>query len=249
MRNLTVPEVADSAPGFALDILDPATRSEVAAHLIRCDGCRETVTSMQCSAAELLDLGGPAGWASEPWAPEAGAQGGWAQEGWAQEGWAQEGWPPTEAASGYLMEPSWPGDRAPARSARRRFRMAVTIATAALLVVGTTLGPELEQAAGHPERPSATIALTASGVTVGAVAIYTGRVEAIDISVRNLPESGTMEVVVVDGSGTATEIGRIEVVARRGDWLGPPGPNPRQLRTVVIVDSQRRQIASASLAS
>lgn len=61
MRDLTCTEVAESAPGFALDILDPQVRARVAAHLIRCPECRRSVTDMEESAAELLDLdGGPA---------------------------------------------------------------------------------------------------------------------------------------------------------------------------------------------
>lgn len=63
MRDLTCIEVADSAPGFALDILEPETRARVAAHLIRCPECRRTVTDMEDSAAELLGLdGSPAAW-------------------------------------------------------------------------------------------------------------------------------------------------------------------------------------------
>lgn len=58
MHDLTCSEVFDAAPQFALDILETSRRAEVAAHLIRCSGCRDTVTGMQASAAELLDLDG-----------------------------------------------------------------------------------------------------------------------------------------------------------------------------------------------
>ncbi|HET9076630.1 MAG TPA: hypothetical protein VFN68_06845 [Acidimicrobiales bacterium] len=58
MHDLTCAEVLDAAPPFALDILEPSRRSLVAAHLIRCPECRDTVTGMQASAAALLDLDG-----------------------------------------------------------------------------------------------------------------------------------------------------------------------------------------------
>lgn len=67
MHELTCTEVADSAPSFALDILEPQVRARVAAHLIRCPGCRQTVTDMEESAAELLDLDARAGWDEPEW--------------------------------------------------------------------------------------------------------------------------------------------------------------------------------------
>ena len=53
---MTCAEVDDSAPGYALDILDPSHRSSVASHLLRCGRCRETVSRTQASADQLLDL-------------------------------------------------------------------------------------------------------------------------------------------------------------------------------------------------
>lgn len=67
MRDLTCLEVADSAPGFALDILEPEKRAWVAAHLIRCPECRRAVTDMEESAAELLDIEGQDPWTDEDW--------------------------------------------------------------------------------------------------------------------------------------------------------------------------------------
>ena len=65
MHDLTCVEVVDSAPGFALDILEPRTRARVAAHLIRCPECRQAVTEMEESAAQLLDLDGSPEWEAE----------------------------------------------------------------------------------------------------------------------------------------------------------------------------------------
>lgn len=225
---MTCPEVADSAPGFALDILDPATRAKVAAHLIRCDECRETVTSMQCSAAELLDLTGPTDWDPPAWTAAS---------------WSPE-WDDDD-----LDQTGWPDRRRGVRPGRRRFRTVVTMAAAALLIVGSTFGPELEQAASHPETATDTVELTASGVAVGTVRLFTGRVQAIDVSVRHLPESGTMDVVVVDRTGLATAVGRIEVARSRGAWLGHPQLSLAALTDLLLVDSGHRQVAAAALVS
>src|SRR5438270_10969976 len=49
-------EVRDTAAEFALDILGPAERSAVAAHILRCPECRAEVESMGETAGRLLDL-------------------------------------------------------------------------------------------------------------------------------------------------------------------------------------------------
>jgi len=56
VHDLTCDEVRDAAPPFALDILEPSERADVAAHLVRCPTCRQEVTAMQESATRLLDL-------------------------------------------------------------------------------------------------------------------------------------------------------------------------------------------------
>ena len=46
MTDLTCAEVREAAAEFALDILEPAERSALAAHLLRCPACREEVDAM-----------------------------------------------------------------------------------------------------------------------------------------------------------------------------------------------------------
>ena len=217
MRDLTCVEVNDSAPGFALDILEPDARARIAAHLIRCSGCRETVTGMQDSAARLLDLreGEESGWDAPPW-PE-----------W--QDWSDEAEGPA------------------ARPARRRLRVVVTIAAAALLIVGTTLGPEIEQAASTPEKPVATAVLLAGSQPVGAVDVYAGRIPAVDVHLQGLPESGRLDVVLVSRDGTARQIGTVRVSSGRTAWVGPDPVARAELTGVVLVDSGRHEVAAASV--
>jgi hypothetical protein len=238
VRDLTCPEVTDSAPGFALDILDATTRAQIAAHLIRCNDCRQTVTSMQCSAAELLDLGAPADRSPAERSPSERAPAEWPPPEWTTEEWLPDDFEQT----------GWPDRESQVRPARRRFRTVMTMAAAALLLMGSTFGPELEQLASHTEKPTVVADLTAAGAAVGTVRLFTGRLQAIDVSVRNLPESGTMDVVVVDKTGMATTVGRMEVARSRGAWLGHPPLALTGLTNLLLVDSQRRQIAAAALA-
>jgi hypothetical protein len=56
MRDMTCSEVHDAAAEYAFDIIEPSERAAVAAHLIRCPGCRLEVDSMEESAHQLLDL-------------------------------------------------------------------------------------------------------------------------------------------------------------------------------------------------
>jgi anti-sigma factor RsiW len=56
MTEPTCAEVRDAAAEFALDILEPAERAAVAAHLLRCPACREEVDSMVSVGARLIEL-------------------------------------------------------------------------------------------------------------------------------------------------------------------------------------------------
>jgi hypothetical protein len=209
VSDLTCREVADSAPGFALDILDPSARAQVAAHLIRCAGCRETVTGMQDSAARLLDLG--AGWGEE-----------------------------TEW-------PDWPeqADLPPVRPARRRLRLVTTMAAVAVLLVGTTLGPEIEQAASTSERPVATAVIMSGGQAVGSVHLYGGPVPAIGIQVTHLPVAGPLNVLLVSRDGRSHRLGRLQLAGGAGSWVGPDPVPAAEVNGLALVDGTGNDVAFA----
>jgi hypothetical protein len=201
-------DVADSAPAFALDILEPAARARVAAHLIRCSDCRDTVTGMQDSAARLLDLGQP-----------------WTDDAWADDPDSDDHRPP-----------------------RRRLRVVLSLAAAALLLVGSTLGPELETAARNPGNPVATAVLLSGGQPVGAVRFFAGANSGIELEARGLPGKGSISVVLLTREGTAQQIGRLVVSRGQAGWFGADPVAVSDVEGIVLVDSGRNQIASAALA-
>lgn len=211
MHELTCVEVFDAAPQFALDILEPSRRSEVAAHLIRCEGCRDTVTGMQASAAELLDLDG-ADWRRIP-----------------------------------VMEPGVEA-AAPLRPGRRRFRLVVTMAAAAALMMGSALGPEIEAAASHHRpAPTARADLLDGSVTVGYVDFYAGRQPALDVQVLEGPSSGRVVFESLNLDGTVTPLGSFGLYDGRGYWSRTRPLDVGRVSSLALVDAQGRVLASASL--
>lgn len=205
MHDLTCLEVEDSAPGFALDILAPEQRARVAAHLLRCDDCRRTVSDMQESAADLLDLG----------------------PGWEQPEWTDD--------DGYPV----------VRPGRRRFRVAVSLAAAAVLFVGSTFGPEISLA-GHPgQKPVASALLLAGDQAVGVVHFYANRAD-IDLQVDHLPADGQLNVVVNLSDGTARTVGRVLVDHGRGAWAGTNPVRTATMTGVAILDASYHPVASAT---
>lgn len=208
MGDLTCDEVADSAPAFALDILEPEMRARVAAHLIRCPACRRTVTEMQESAADLLGVVG--------------------------------GTEPDERDCPAVY------DAFDVRPVRRRFRMVVSMAAAAMLLVGTTFGPELAQRPGPPGTLVGTGVLVAGDQTVGRVQFYAGRTPVIEVQAESLPTSGTLGVVLTYSDGTASRIGQIEVTGGHATWVGAEPPGRTNISSVILVDSTSHQVASAA---
>lgn len=216
MHDLTCAEVFESAPQFALDILEPGRRADVAAHLIRCGGCRQVVTGMQESAAALLDLDG-ADWSRAP-AP---------------------------------ITPLLPPDRGvpvlPSAPARRRFRLVVTMAAAALLMVGSTLGPEIAAATRHGPAPTARVQLLDGGRPVGVVNFYTGRAPALDLEIVDAAARGQVTFEAVNPDGTVTRLGAFPVEAGRGYWAMSGTLDVSRVSSLLVVDGQGRVLASAVL--
>ncbi len=224
MHDLTCSEVFDAAPQFALDILETSRRAEVAAHLIRCSGCRDTVTGMQASAAELLDLDG-ADWRQVPRAPV------------------------LEPVAGAPSSEPVPGAPVPVRPGRRRLRLVVTMAAAAALMVGSALGPELEAAANrHRPAPTARADLLDGAVTVGYVDFYSGRTPALDVQVLHGPASGQVVFETFNLDGTVSRLGSIDLYQGRGYWSLARPLDLSAVSSLALADGQGRVLASASLA-
>lgn len=222
MGDLTCDEVNDAAAGYALDILDSAQRASVAAHLVRCGVCRETVTRTQSSAAELLALDGT----------DDRSEGlPWADRSWSDSPWDDDDWAP---AGGHQVT-----------SGRRRFRAVMTMAAVAVLFVGTTFGPEIEQSARPTERPVATGVLLADDQPVGTVNVYGGHPPVIEIEADHLPASGTVGYEVLGGDGTVLEVGRFTVYRGQASWAGRVDEG--QPYRVMLVDHTGTVVATATV--
>ena len=229
MHDLTCAEVFDSAPQFALDILEPGRRSDVAAHLIRCGSCRETVTGMQESAAALLDLDG-ADWSCSP-IPAPGP--------------APE--PPPAIGSHPAAWSSTATPAVPPAQARRRFRLVVTVAAAALLMVGSTFGPEIAAATHHGPVPVARAQLWDGTRSVGVVNFYSGRSPALDLQILDQTARGQVLFETVNLDGTVTRLGAFALDNGRGYWAMADPIDVGRVSSLMLVDGQGRVLASASL--
>lgn len=216
---MTCDEVLDSAPQFALDILEPGRRSEVAAHLIRCSGCRAEVTDMQESAAALLDLDG-ADWNR-----------------------------PLPFDEPLPLDEPWPAASGPIRPGRRRLRVVVTLAAAALLMVGSTLGPELEATSSRPPTPVARAQLLDGTRPVGFVDFYSGTRPALELQVTGVSGKGQVVAETINVDGTVTRLGSFVVSDGRGYWALGSSIDLTRVSSLMVVDEQGRVLASASFAA
>lgn len=233
MGDFSCRDVSDSAPAFALDILEPTARARVAAHLIRCPDCRETVSGMQDSAARLLDL-------DEPWAES---------DMWGAYGRDDDRLADRPFDDGPYDDAPFDDGSFDDRPPRRRLRVALSLAAATVLLVGSTLGPELEQAARTPANPVASAVLLAAGQPVGAVRFYTGTNAGVEVEVRGLPGKGSMSVVLVTREGSSRRIGQMVVSKGQAGWFGADPVALTDIEGVVLLDSKSNQVASADLSN
>ena len=208
MQYLTCDQVHDAAAGFALDILDPARRAEVLAHLEYCTECRDEVAGMQLSAAQLLDISG-----QDPWGPEA---------------WADD----------HDIE---------VRPARRRLRVMLSMAAVVVLLVGTTLGPEIAQSARSTAIPTEQSPLMSNNEAVGSVLIYAGHSPLVEVAVNNLANAREITCELVTTTGTIVKLGSFKLYKGRGAWLGTPHESPQQIASILLLDQAGRQRAEAVL--
>ena len=217
---MTCAEVDDSAPGYALDILDPSHRSLVASHILRCRRCRDTVSRTQASADELLGFGpdaGPGPLGPDPVGPD-----------------PADSWDDPD----YWVRP------------RRRMRVAATMAAVVALLVGTTLGPELEAASRPTPVPILDVALMADRATVGSVRMYAGQPPILQIDVTNLDGGGarmTLQADLVDASGRLEAFGSFRLTHGRGGWASTEPRDMPHPKSLILADTSGRVLAQAAL--
>lgn len=214
---MTCAEVDDSAPGYALDILDPGRRQSVASHLLRCGRCRETVSRTQESADRLLDIGADR---ADP-----------------------------ELMNTEPLPDDWfvDAETDAVRPPRRRLRAAATMAAVMVLVVGTTLGPEIEQATRSVPKPTLAVPLMTAAGTVGSVRIYPGQPPVVQVDVTDLPGSGTLRADLVDAAGRVESLGQFRLAGGRAGWASTEPRDMTHPKSLILADSAGRVLASAAL--
>ncbi len=132
---------------------------------------------------------------------------------------------------------------------RSRLRMVVTIAAAGLLIVGTTLGPELSQASSARAVPIAqTPLLSANGSTLGYVYIFAGNSHEIEVRVLGVEGVSRLLVELLGSGGNEINAGQFSVVSGHGAWAESMSSHASKLAEVVVLDTSGRQVASAMVA-
>lgn len=130
--------------------------------------------------------------------------------------------------------------------ARKRFRVVTTLAAAAVLMLGSTLGSTLVQTTAG-KTPVASAELLQNGQAVGVVAFYAGTRPSVVLEVKGLTASGkvTFEVQAVDGS--VTRLGDFKLYSGAGSWASSARLNPGKLSAVALIDAQGHVVAQASV--
>jgi hypothetical protein len=221
VRELTCAEIDESAPAYALDILDAGRRSLVASHLLRCGRCREMMSTTQVSADRLLDVDSSFE-RGTPYVRDSRFAGGSPLEEWAH------------------SEPDW----APPR---RRLRVAAAVFSVVALMVGTTLGPELEGAARPKPVPTLAVPLVEGSTSVGSVRVYAGQPPILEIEVTGLGGRQTLHVDLIDNLGHVEPFGSLRVVGGRADWASTEPRDMPSPKSLVLSDSSGKVLAQAFL--
>ncbi len=219
MRKMSCEEVHEAIPQFALDILPSGIRALVASHLLRCPTCRIEMAGAQKSAAELL--AGPIP----------------SYDSGDEEDYYDD------------FDPVSPEEDWHPSPRRSRLRMVVTIAAAGLLIVGTTLGPELSQAYSARAVPIAqTPLLSANETTVGYVYIFAGSSHEVEVRVLEVVGVSRLFVELLGAGGSTIGSGQFSVVSGHGAWAESMSSHASKLAEVVVLDTSGKQVASAMVA-
>jgi hypothetical protein len=120
------------------------------------------------------------------------------------------------------------------------------MAAAAVLLVGSTFGPELAQSS-HSADAFLTVPLLAGSRTVGAVRLYASP-PAIALEAQGLDVAGPLGVVLESSDGTAMRLGEAVLDHGHTAWLGRNPLRSGHPTGLVLVDGALHQVASAALA-
>jgi hypothetical protein len=136
----------------------------------------------------------------------------------------------------------------PVRPARRRLRMVVALAAAALLVFGSTFGSELYPTETSNRTVTDTAPFVQGGKVVGRVDVLAGQPSQIALSVAGLDAKGKVTCEVVTPSG-AVPVGTFQLFKGNGYWISPGTSDLSTVTAVQLIDSSGSLVASASFES
>ena len=199
MTTPTCAEVRDAAAEFALDILEPAERSALAAHLLRCPACREEVDAMDSVSTRLIELVP----GTEP------------PLGFDRRVLARVRQIETRPHRGFVRR-------------RPRLFAAVAAAAAAVALVFGSLGWFAGRNDDHStNKIILTAAFSQGGRHVGSVDVYDtpGGSPWLTMTVQGATGSARVTCELIGKNGTRTEIGSFDLVDGSGTW-GAPDPAP-----------------------
>ena len=245
-------EVHDALPEFVLDILASKARAAVASHVVRCVTCRAELAATEESAARLL---GPLDEPADSPPARRHDTGDWYPEGWEPEGWEPEEWEPSGDDVYYqpsediyyqIREVESPQSRV--GHGRSRLRMVVTIAAAGLLIVGTTLGPELSAPGSRVVPVAQAQLLTSSARTVGYVYFLPGGSHDVDVVVDGIGTFNALTLELIDSDGRFVKVGRFAVSQGRASWVAPSSVAASEVSEVVVLGPSGRKVATGLVA-
>jgi hypothetical protein len=227
MKVLTCAEVQEAAAEFALDILEPAERGAVAAHLLRCPACREEVDAIARVGVRLVELVP----GTEP------------PLGFDRRVLARVG-PST-------TRPRW---RAVGTIVGRRPRLYTAMATAAAaaaLVFGALGWFAGRDTHNSPPRAFLTAEFRQGGRDVGKVEIdnYQGSSPWVSMTVDAVTGSQRVTCELVGKDGSVTVIGSFDLVGGSGSWGAPDRVGWTGLARAQLVGRDGHVIATATFAS
>ncbi len=245
-------EVRDALPEFVLDILAPKPKAAVASHVLRCFTCRAELTATEESAAWLFSPLETPG--SSPGDGEKDA----CYTGWDFSWPAPSGedtyrpsdddvfYQPTEDIYYQIRDVGSPNTRV--GSGRSRLRMVVTIAAAGLLIVGTTLGPELSAPGSRVVPVAQAQLLTTSARTVGYVYFLPGSSHDIDVQVDGVGSFSSLTLELLDTDGRSVEVGRFAVSEGRASWVAPSAVAASGVSEVIVLGPSGTKVATGLVA-
>ncbi len=250
-------EVHDALPEFVLDILASKARAAVASHVVRCVTCRAELAATEESAARLL---GPLDEPADSPPARRHDTGDWDPEGWDPEGREPEGrepeewepsgddvyYQPSEDIYYQIREVESPQSRV--GHGRSRLRMVVTIAAAGLLIVGTTLGPELSAPGSRVVPVAQAQLLTSSARTVGYVYFLPGGSHDVDVVVDGIGTFNALTLELIDSDGRFVKVGRFAVSQGRASWVAPSSVAASEVSEVVVLGPSGRKVATGLVA-